>query len=172
MPNVPDKINMYNVYKTDGNKLLGLSGEITLPDLEAITSEIEGAGLLGPIETAAVGQFAAMQMEIPFRTILEDLTDMMDPTKTVGLTLRGSQQELDGVGDIKFVGIRVVIRGQFLGLTGGTLKQGEGTGSKIKLGLTYYLLEYDGKPFNELDKLNGVYRVNGKDVLAEARALC
>ena len=45
-------------------------------------------------------------------------------------------------------------------------------GSSITLGLSYYKITLGGKTMIEIDRLNGVYIVNGKDVLREARDMC
>lgn len=45
MDSIPEKINNYNIYM-DG-RLMGCSGEVTLPDFEAMTETISGPGLLG-----------------------------------------------------------------------------------------------------------------------------
>ena len=43
--------------------------------------------------------------------------------------------------------------------------------AEVTLELTYILIENDGKKLVEIDKLNGVYIVNGQDMLAEVRPL-
>jgi phage tail tube protein FII len=40
---IPELLNHYNVYN-DAQKLIGISGDVELPDFEAITETIEGAG--------------------------------------------------------------------------------------------------------------------------------
>ena len=60
----------------------------------------------------------------------------------------------------------------FKGFSAGSVKAGSPTNSSVKLELTYYLIEADGKKLIELDKLNGRYKINGKDMLAKAAALC
>ena len=67
---IPEKINAYNVYK-GGKKLIGISDEVTLPDFEAMTETISGAGVLGEIDSPAIGLFGSQEMEIPFRTHME-----------------------------------------------------------------------------------------------------
>jgi hypothetical protein len=42
--------------------------------------------------------------------------------------------------------------------------------SKVTLELFYYLIEVDGKVMLEYDKLNSVYKINGKDMLAKIKA--
>ena len=47
---IPEVLNHYNVYNDRAKKLIGISGEIELPELEALTDTIEGAGVLGEID--------------------------------------------------------------------------------------------------------------------------
>lgn len=168
---IPDKINAFNVYQ-DGNKHVGISDEVTLPDIEEMTSTIAGPGILGEIDSPAHGVFNSIEMEIPFRQLFKNVFDLMTALKSVNLTLRGSIQVQDGMGDLDFVGMRVVVRGRKKGFTSGKMKQGEGTESSIKLELSYYLVEIDGVKMLEIDKINSVYRVKGVDQLAAVRALC
>ena len=44
--------------------------------------------------------------------------------------------------------------------------------SSITLTLNYYKITLDGETAIEIDKLNGVYIVNGEDVLKEVRDMC
>ena len=46
VPNIPSKINSYNVYN-DAERLIGVGDEVTLPDFEAMAETISGAGILG-----------------------------------------------------------------------------------------------------------------------------
>ena len=41
----------------------------------------------------------------------------------------------------------------------------------VTLELTYIMVEVDGVQLLEVDKLNGVYKVNGTDMLAEVNSL-
>ena len=42
VPNIPSKINSYNVYN-DAERLIGVGDEVTLPDFEALAETISGA---------------------------------------------------------------------------------------------------------------------------------
>jgi len=97
---------------------------------------------------------------------------MVDPTKSVELTLRGSiQYTVKATQDADEMGMRVVFRGRCKKSAIGTVKQREGMDSAITLELTYILIEMDGTKRVELDKLNSVYKVNGVDILAKTRQL-
>lgn len=52
------------------------------------------------------------------------------------------------------------------------MKVGDMMNASITLELTYILIEMGGVVMLELDKLNSIYKVNGKDLLAEIRKQC
>lgn len=171
MDGIPSKINLFNVYR-DGTKLIGLSDEVTLPDFESNSESISGPGILGEIDDPTIGHFGSQEIEIPFRTFTEDTFNLISPGEDVNLTLRGSIQVTTSTGSVDYVGTRVVVRGKCKSFTGGSMKQGAAMGSSVKLELTYILIELDGKSVVELDKINGVYKVNGIDIMLKARSLC
>ena len=169
---LPTVINNFDTYK-NGNQLIGISGEVKLPEFENVTAEVSGAGLLGSFEENVIGMFNSMEMEIPFRILDDDIFSFMDPTKVVDLTLRASQQITEtGTGEIDYRGMRVVIRGKQKKFDAGKVKQGEQMDASVTLEVIYLLIEIDGKSKIELDKLNFVYKVNGKDILAKVRKQC
>ena len=43
---IPEVLNHYNVYNDKAKKLIGISGEIELGELEALTDTLERAGVL------------------------------------------------------------------------------------------------------------------------------
>lgn len=172
MATFPSVINDFNVYNA-GTKLIGITGEVTLPDFESKTTTINGAGILGDIEETVMGQFNSMKQEIPFRTLSDDIFSIMNPMDAVDLTLRGAIQTMDtatGVADYK--GMRVVVRGKMATFKPGTVKAAEQMNCSVTLELTYIMIEVDGQKKVELDKLNSVYVVNGVDLLEKVRALC
>lgn len=162
---VPEKINEFNAY-LGGNKMIGVTGEVTLPTVTPMTGTTEGAGLGGEIDSPTVGQFESMEQETPFILLYSSFMDMLSPLKTVDLTFRGAQQVLDKTGGYAFKGLRVVERGRVKEINLGKIKKGEGMEASIKLELTYLLVEVDGVKLLEVDKLNNVYITNGEDNLA------
>lgn len=167
---IATKINAYNVY-LDGKKLIGVSDEVTLPNFEALTETLSGAGLLGEIDEPLLGHFGASEIEIPFRTLNNDMFKLANMQSAVNLTLRMSTQTINESNmNTDFLPSRVVIKGKNKALTGGKVKQGSGTGPSLKVEILYILIEVNKKPKFELDKLNFVYKVNGNDLLKKVRA--
>lgn len=172
MLRIPDKIQNFRVY-TEGEVLLGVAGEIALPELSGMTEAVSGASVLGEYNTAAVGHFSDMEIEIPFINYCKGMFDLADFSSDKNLTLRGAMQERNtATGALEPVGLRISVRGNVTGYTMGTLKAATGAKPTVKLSLTYYLIVYDGEEMFELDKVNGIYKVNGKDVLSKYTALC
>ena len=171
MKTIPTKINRYNVYSR-GNRLLGTGDELTLPSFEASTETVSGAGILGEIDDPTVGYFGNQEMEIPFRILDDEATDMLDMTKAVQLEIRGAAQTTNSEGDIEYQGVRVVVRGRSNKFTPGKLKAGNPMDTSITLSILYILIELDGASVLELDELNEVFKINGNDILAKVKELC
>ena len=168
---IPEVINDFNLYLS-GNKLGGTTGEVQLPDFEAMTQAVSGAGLLGEYEAPVVGHYGSMELEIPFRCINEDYFKMISPASSVELTLRGAIQYTRGdTQAVDYMGMRVVVRGRCKKISTGKAKQRESMDSGITLELTYILVEMDGKKRAELDKINGNFKINNVDQLAKVRSL-
>lgn len=168
---IPEVVHDFNTYNA-GRKQVGVTGEVALPDLEALTASISGAGVLGEYEAVVAGHFGSMEQEIPFRVVNKDYFDMVAPTKAVDLTLRGAIQYTDrATQNTTYVGLRVVFRGKCKKVKPGTVKLHDVMDASITLELTYILIELDGEKKLELDKLNPKYVVNGEDMLAKVRAL-
>lgn len=169
--NLPSKINDYNVYN-EAEKLIGMGPELSLPELEALTETLSGAGISGEIDDPAIGQFSAMSMDITFRLLDREAASMLDMRKAVKLTVRGAQQTLDTEGNTLFRSMRVVVRGKATKIALGTLKRAGTMDSSVSLSVTYLLIEVDGETLLELDKLNQVYKQFGQDMLAEVKEMC
>ena len=162
---VPEKINEYNVYQ-DGNALIGVVPDMELPGVKMKTSTVVGAGMLGELDSPAIGQFESMVQEIKFNVLYSSAIDMLSPLSAVNLTFRASQQVYDKTGGYAFKGLRIVERGRVKEFKPGKLVRAEGMEATVILEVTYLLLEVDGVTMLEIDKLNPKYVDNNKDMLA------
>lgn len=167
---IPEKINDYNVY-LDGVKMIGVAASATLPEVNMKTSTVEGVGVNGEIDSPTIGQFESLEQEIQFNVLYSSFMDVLSPLSTVNLTFRAAQQVYDKTGGYAFKGLRVVEMGRVKKFNPGKIEKGEGMEATVTLELTYMMIEADGKPLVEIDKLNGVYKVNGVDMLAGISSL-
>ena len=172
MQNLPNVIQNFNVY-ADGNRLIGVTGEMSMPEITSVVAEVAGAGMLGTISFPALGHFENIEQQIPFVSFNKEFFDLTDFTSEKNLTLRGALQEYNpSTGALEAKGLRIAMRGNLTKITSGTLKAGAGSAPSITLSLTYLLIAYDDQEVFELDKMNAIYKINGRDVLSDYTRLC
>lgn len=164
----PEKIINYNVY-LDSDKLVGVAAEVTLPNFEAMTETISGAGIAGEYESVTPGHFGSQNIEIPFRTLM-DKSFSLAKLKGQSIVLRAAQQSYDvAAGATLKRPLKITLRGQPKGLNLGTLAVGSPTGSSNTIEILYIKIEENGRTMLEFDKLNFVYIVDGEDLLGDIR---
>lgn len=167
---ISTKLTDYNIYN-EGEMLIGTNGEVTLPDLEAVTSEIGGAGIAGTMEDPTPGYFGSLEIELKFRTVSEESIRLMIPQAHT-LTLRAAQTKHDpATGTNRQEGLKVVCRGVPKSYSVGTFKQGEPTETTTKLELSYIKITRGSVVVLELDKFNHIFVVEGVDYMKEIRDL-
>lgn len=171
---IPEAIYKFNIYDEAMVQQLGSGGELTLPDLQAMTSTVSGSGLLGEIDSPLLGMFSSIEFEIPYRILNEEgFKFMKKQAHGSGVTIRGAQQVTNMTTHaIEHKQMRVVIRGRNKGMNLGKMKQGESMDSAIKLEVTYILIEVEGKKMLELDKFNTIFIIDGEDQLVDIRRMC
>lgn len=169
----PEVINNFNVYN-DANRVVGTTGEISLAQLQAMTATVSGAGIIGEYNTAVVGMFQSMQQEIPFRMIDKDFFGMLNTGEQSKIVLRSSvqQRNRETGGTLSTKAMRVVYRGHPTAANFGSVQTGNMMNASITLEVTYMLVEFGGTVMLELDKLNSIYKINGKDLLEDIRKQC
>ncbi len=167
---IPEVINNYNCYNNGDNKLIGVTGQVQLPDFNAITEEISGAGILGSYETAIPGFYSSIAQEVPFRTLDTDIFSIANPNEPVQLTFRGSEQLTNKEnGSLYYKRMVITENGRLKNFKPGTLELGKPMNASVTLEVLYIKIEVDNKVVLEYDKLNTVFVLNGKDMLAEVR---
>lgn len=169
-PILPEVLNHFNIYDDRAQKLIGVSGEIELPDLEAITDTLEGAGVLGEIEDPVTGQFTSAKIKIPFAVLYESYFSILDTTTPPQLTLRASMQCMDPTtGATDYYPIKIVLRGKATKSTLGKVVKGKKMEAEAEIEILYIKIQINDFVVLELDKLNFKFVLNGKDMLEKIR---
>lgn len=164
---IPERTINYRVYD-ESNALLGVA-TVDLPDIEAMTDTVSGAGIAGEIDSPTLGHFASMTMTINWRTITEDAAKL-NAQRVHALELRSSQQINDAAaGELKTQPVRVVTRCTPKNLSLGSLEVSAATDSSSEFEVSYIKIFIDNKPTIELDKYNFKFEVNGQDFLSQVR---
>lgn len=170
---LPEVLNHFNIYNDRAQKLIGVSGEIELPELEAITDTLEGSGVLGEIEDPVTGQFSSAKIKIPFSVLYEDYFSILDTTNPPQLTLRASMQCMDPTtGATGYYPVKIVVRGKASTSTLGKVVKGKKMEPEVEMEILYIKIQINNKTVLELDKLNFKFVLNGVDMLAKIRSQC
>ena len=167
---LPEVINHFNIYDDSANKLVGVSGEVELPELEAITDTLEGSGVLGEIEDPVTGQFSSMTIKIPFAVLYEDMFKIVNTTNPPQLTLRGSEQCMDpSTGATDYYPIKIVLRGKAKTTSLGKLAKGKKGEPEVEMEVLYIKITVNEVTVIEIDKLNYKFVLNDVDMLEKIR---
>jgi P2 family phage contractile tail tube protein len=164
---LPKKLKHLNVFN-DGNSYVGVSKSVTLPTLSRKMESYRGAGMDGPVKVDMGHSDDGIQLEWTLGgwdlTVLKQFGAVS--VDAVQLRFSGSVQR-DDTGEVSAV--EVVVRGRHEEIDFGDAEPGEDTEHSITTTCSYYKLSVDGAVIIEIDLLNFVYNVDGKDLLAEHR---
>lgn len=162
MPKIPAQIVDFSLYNSD-QKLIGHGAEITLPTVTSKTATAELAA--GDIELPGM-RTENMEMEIPFNVFDDEAAGVISLTNVSTIIIRGAAQRVNTSShDFVYGGLKVTAKGFAKEIELGTLKRSDKMDSKITMTLTYIKVEDNkGSVFMEIDKLNGTFMINGKDV--------
>ena len=165
---IPEKSINFSVY-LNGTDLLGVA-EGTIPNFEAMTSEVKGAGVAGTLETIVLGHFNAMNFSLTWRTVTDAFIKLLGHV-TNDLDLYAALQRYDSsLGKYLTEPLHVYMKAVTKNSTPGNLVVGDNMDTQTEFEVMYIKIELSGKERVELDKLNYIYKVDGVDYLAQVRA--
>lgn len=167
MPKMDELVVSYAVYE-DGVEYLGTT-EATLPDVEFMAEEMNGAGIAGSVEEIIIGHIAAMTTTLNFRTVGKAAIKLSEP-RVHKIDLRVAQQQMDMRSSETIVnGLRHVMRVKPKKTSLGKVAAASAADVSGEYAVSYYAMYVDGEKVTELDPLNFICVINGKDYLAEVR---
>ncbi|WP_263264902.1 phage major tail tube protein [Pseudomonas sp. RIT-PI-S] len=152
----------------NGTSYVGQCASVTLPKLGRKLEAWRGGGMDGPVKVDLGHSDDGIELEWTLGGLDLLVLRQFGAVKADGVMLRwaGSYQRDDTA---ETTAVEVVVRGRHEELDMCEAKPGESTEHKIKTACTYYKLSVDGKEEIEIDLLNFIYQVDGKDLLAEHR---
>lgn len=164
---IHEKLTNFRVY-LDGTDLLG-TADVDLPDIEAMTDTVKGAGIAGEVESPVLGHYAPMNLTINWRTITGNTMVLAKPMSHQ-LELRGSVQLYDaGAGTYSIQSQKVVVKAVPKKTGLGKLDVGVKQDSSSEFECNYIKIWLDGAEKLEIDKYNFICVIDGEDFLAETR---
>lgn len=144
---------------------IGNTTDITLPSIEKITDTIKGAGIIGEIDMPTLGQLSSMETEISLR-----VSD--DKFATLAAASKIEYRWVTDAYDTSSGKARVVANKAFLTVTNkkadeGKIEPGASQDGSLSFEVIAYQRICDGKEIINIDKLNGIYKLNGKDMYSD-----
>ncbi|MBA4510224.1 phage major tail tube protein [Clostridium sporogenes] len=167
---IGNKTINYNIYVRQNNKLNKIldTSEVTLPSIENLTDTIKGSGILGEIDFPAYYQPGAMSLEISTRVSNADLGILIS---AIDIEIRWVTDEFDSsnakVGINSHKAFFKVINKKF---EEGKLAMGEAQEGSLEYEVLAYKRVINGKEVLNIDKLNGIFAINGKNLAQDIQA--
>ncbi|MDH0894684.1 MULTISPECIES: phage major tail tube protein [unclassified Pseudomonas] len=164
---LPRKLKHQNLFN-DANSYMGVLKSITLPKLARKMEKYRGGGMDGPVSVDMGHSDDGMVVTWTLGGLDLIVLRQYGAVRADGVQLRsaGSYQRDD---DGSVAAVEVVMRGRHEEIDMGDSEPGADTEHKITTALTYYKLVVDGREEIEIDLLNFIFRVDGKDLLEEHR---
>lgn len=164
---IPERLINFRCYR-NGNDLLGVA-TVTLPQFQAMTDTVSGAGIAGEVETPVLGHYSSITATVSFRTISTDVATLASQMAHP-LDFRGSQQIYDASsGNFVTQAIKLSIRGVPKNVNLGNFEVGATTGTEVEMECIYVKLDVGGKTMVEIDKYNSIARFGDTDALESLR---
>jgi len=130
---------------------------------------MKGAGIGGSVEVPVKGLVQAMSMTLNFRDITPQ-TKLILTQEAHHIELWGAIQDTDPkTGQLVVKQHKLIYRAVPKTNTVGKFVPGETQDRALEFSVLYYRESYDGQDIVEIDPLNSIYRVAGKDENADVR---
>ena len=162
MAKVDELVVNYAIYE-DATEYLGTT-EVTLPDLEYMSEELSGAGIAGAIEEIITGHLNAMTTTFNFRTVTAAAVKLMEP-RVHKIDLRVAQQQMN----MRINAVKHIMRVKPKKTALGKVAAASTADVSGEYAVSYYAMYMGGEKVTEIDPLNFICIINGKDYLAEVR---
>ncbi len=161
-------VNAYKVYENDV-EFVG-HAQATLPNLTALTTTINGSGIMGNVEVALIGHYDAMSLSLNFRLMSKEALKLTTPRRH-NLTLFIAQQHEDSVqGAVISDTVKHVFVVQPKTLTAGNVAPAAPNDGSIEFAVRYWAQYINGEKVLEIDPLNRICFMDGVDWLQPVRA--
>ncbi|MBJ2270029.1 phage major tail tube protein [Pseudomonas sp. MF6772] len=164
---LPHKLKNLMLFN-DANIYRGLIKSATLPPLARKMEAYRGGGMNGPVKVDLGLSDDGIQFE--WKTGGLDLVSLKQfgAVNAAGVALRFTGAfEQDDTGEVSAV--EIVVRGRHETIEMGDAQPGEDTEHSITTTCSYYKLTVDNEEIIEIDLLNFIEKVGGKDILEKQK---
>lgn len=155
----------YAVYE-DETEFLGIT-EATLPSVEWMDQTITGSHIQGELTIPIIAQLKSMELTLKHSATNPFATSLVEP-RMHNIELREVQQNFEN-GELTPTKVKHVFKVFPKSLSGATLKPQSTSDPSNTFSVYYWKQERDGEEEMELDPINSICKINGKDYMEEIR---
>lgn len=152
----------------DAIRQIGVA-KITVNDISQITTTVEGAGIMGKIDIPFGGMLEAMGLKIEFSSVGDGALNLCTPEYHT-IEWRAAFQYFNPVTrneDFQQYRYTAVIRPK--SMNHGTMATATPADVSGDYSMVYYKVEHKGKKILEIDPLNHIFFMNGKDYASKIK---
>lgn len=143
---------------------------VTLPDIERLTTEIKGAGVMGTINLPVSGQVGAMTVSISVRKSGTEKRYFMAPGLITG-EIRIATDVRASNGELYVEGTRIYFSGVFTKAGSGKVEVTSTRDESFDYAITRYREVVDGEETILVDQLNQKFIIGGTDLMQGVRSV-
>ncbi len=162
------KIYNSNVYLDGTNNLLGRASEITLPEVAAVTEDHKALGMIGTVQL--VMGLAVLTAKVKWNGFYPEHLQGADFFTRRKLQCRSNVQTFGAGGQASARPLVTSLTVNWTKVPLGVLGAQQSTEFEEELSCVYVKQVLGEEELLEIDILNNIWRVRGKDMLAEYRA--
>lgn len=162
-----NRVTNANCY-VDGSNFLGRAEEITLPDVAAKMSDHKALGLMSEMELPAGLQ--KMSAKFKWNSIYpEVMKKTFNPYSPVRVQIRTSIERYEGSEKTGEVPCVIYLSGAFKKSGGLAFKAQDNVEMEHEMNVTAFKMEINREEIIDVDITANIWRVDGRDLLAEYR---
>jgi P2 family phage contractile tail tube protein len=150
----------------EGTDFIAKAEEVDLPKIKFKFADTKALGLYadGELPTG----LDKLEAKIKFNSIYPDFIALAaDPFTSRTIIVRAPIQDWQQQGVVKTRTLKVEIKGFFKEWDSGKFKKADSSEAEATISCVYYKLEIDGQDVIEVDAINNIYKVKGKDILQD-----
>lgn len=165
---VPERLINFRVYYGGIEDYLGIA-TVELPEIEAMSDTVSGAGIAGEVDSPTKGHFGPMSVKFTWRT-LETRAMVLAQQMAHPVMIRGSQQYYDAaLGIYKSKAIVVSLRIVPKTVSLGSFEPSSTTDTEQEFEVLFMNVLIDNIPVVTIDKYNFIAQFGVQDTLLSVR---
>jgi len=148
----------------DGIDFIAKAEEVDLPKVKFKFADTKALGLY--MDSELPTGLDKLEARLKFNSIYPEFISLAaDPFTVRTVIVRAPFQVWTQQGVVKTAPLKAELRGFFKEWDSGKSKKADTTEAEATMSVIYYKLEVDNKEVIEIDAINNIYKIKGKDIL-------